>query len=53
MKSIWNSGIRDSFEIAQLSGKPEQKMEEKWKLCKASVRELEARWRCEGLFYFN
>ena len=36
-ESIANAGMRDSFRIVQLSGKPR----EKWKHCKVSVKELE------------
>ena len=44
---ITNEGMRDSFGIVQLSGKLGEKPGEKWKHCKASVRELEARrWEC-------
>jgi len=42
-ESIVNAGIRDSFGILQLSGKPGEKPGEKRKHYKASVRELEAR----------
>jgi len=42
-ESIANAGMRDSFGIAQLSGKPGEKPGEKRKHCKASVRDLEAR----------
>ena len=38
-ESIANAGMRDSFGIVQLSGKPGEKQ----KHCKASVRGLEAR----------
>ena len=37
-ESIANAGMRDSFGIVQLSGKPGEKR----KYCKPSVRELEA-----------
>jgi len=38
-ESIANAGMRDSFGILQLSGKPEEKR----KYCKISRKELEAR----------
>jgi len=38
-ESIANAGMRDSFGIVQLSGKPGEKR----KHCKTSVKELEAR----------
>jgi len=42
-ESIANGGVRDSFGIVQLSGKPGEKR----KYCKISRTELEARrWEC-------
>jgi len=41
--SIANAGMRDSFGIVQLSGKPGERPGEKRKHCEASVKELEAR----------
>jgi len=38
-----NAGMRDSFGIVLVSGKPGEKPGEKRKHCKASVRGLEAR----------
>jgi len=40
-ESIANAGMRDSFGIMQLSGKPGEKPGEKRKHCKTSVRGLE------------
>ena len=47
-ESIANAGMRGSFGIAQLSGKPGEKR----KHCKASVKELEARRRRGKVFVF-
>jgi len=44
-ESIANAGMRDSFGIVQLSGKPGEKR-------KASARELEARRQWDRLFSF-
>jgi len=49
-ESIANAGMRDSFRIVQLSGKPGEKPGEKRKHCKASVKELEVR-RWEGVCF--
>jgi len=53
VKSISNAGIRDSFGIAQLSGKRGERIEEKRKRCKASVRGLGAWRQWECLFSFS
>jgi len=37
-ESIANAGMRDSFGIVQLSGKPGEKLGEKRKYCRATVR---------------
>jgi len=42
VESVSDAGMRDSFGIVQLSGKPGEKPGEKRKRGKASVRELEA-----------
>jgi len=52
-ESIANAGMRDSFGIVQLSGKPGEKPGEKRKHCKASVRELKARRRESVCFPFR
>ena len=49
-ESIANAGMRDSFGIVQLSGKPGEKPGEKRKHCKAWVKELEAR-RWESVYF--
>jgi len=51
-ESIANAGMRDSFGIVRLSGKPGKKPREKRKHCKASVKELEARGWEKCLFSF-
>jgi len=48
-ESIANTGMRDSFGIAQLSGNPGEKRRH----CKASVRELEARRWESACFPFS
>jgi len=52
-ETIANAGMRDSFGIVQLSGKSGERPGEKWKHCKASMGELEARWRESGCFSFS
>jgi len=47
-ESIANAGMRDSFGIVQLSGKPGEKR----KHCKANVRGLQAWWEWNSLFSF-
>ena len=51
-ESVANAGMRDSFGIMQLSGKPGEKPGEKRKHFKASMRELEAWRQWDGLFSF-
>jgi len=48
-ESIANAGMRDSFGIVQLSGKPGEKRKD----CKASVNELEVRRRESVCFPFS
>jgi len=47
VEGISNAGMRDSYGIMQLSGKPGEKR----KHSKASMRELEARQQWKSLFF--